>query len=126
MINSHLGFGIWDLGFPTLLAMGTPTQGSASPWLQFVPFILVLGIFYFIILLPMKKRQQKVQAFLAALKVNDRVITSGGIYGTITKAGDSSVQLQVANNVRIEVARAAIVGYQGQEAVGEVLQSKSE
>lgn len=126
MINSHLISGIWDLGFPNLLAMGTPTQGSASPWLQFVPFILVLGIFYFIILLPMKKRQQKVQAFLAALKVNDRVITSGGIYGTITKAGDSSVQLQVANNVRIEVSRAAIVGYQGQEAVGDALQSKSE
>ena len=126
MINSHLISGIWDSGFPNLLAMGTPTQGTASPWLQFVPFILVLGIFYFIILLPMKKRQQKVQAFLAALKVNDRVITSGGIYGTITKAGDSSVQLQVANNVRIEVSRAAIVGYQGQEAVGDALQSKSE
>ena len=80
----------------------------------------MLAIFYFIILLPMKKRQ-KVQAFLAALKVNDRVITSGGIYGTITKAGDTSVQLQIANNVRIEVSRAAIVGYQGQEPVGDAL-----
>ena len=112
----------------TLIALAAPAQGgSASPWLQFVPFILVLGIFYFIILLPMKKRQQKVQAFLASLKVNDRVITSGGIYGTITKAGDTSVQLQIANNVRIEVSRAAIVGYQGQEPVGEALgQSKSE
>ncbi|HVG72849.1 MAG TPA: preprotein translocase subunit YajC [Vicinamibacterales bacterium] len=112
----------------TLIALAAPAQGgSASPWLQFVPFILVLAIFYFIILLPMKKRQQKVQAFLAALKVNDRVITSGGIYGTITKAGDTSVQLQIANNVRIEVSRAAIVGYQGQEPVGDALApSKSE
>jgi preprotein translocase subunit YajC len=127
MTNSTLGFGIWDLGFPKLLAMGTPAQGSASPWLQFVPFILVLGIFYFIILLPMKKRQQKVQDFLAALKVNDRVITSGGIYGTITKVSEASVQLQVANNVRVEVSRAAVVGYQGQEPVGDALsQSKSE
>ena len=115
------------MGFPNLLAMGTPGQTTASPWLQFVPFILVLGIFYFIILLPMKKRQQKVQAFLSALKVNDRVITSVGIYGTITKVGDASLQLQVANNVRIEVSRAAIVGYQGQEPVGDALsQSKSE
>ena len=112
----------------TLIALAAPTQGSSpSPWLQFVPFILVLGIFYFIILLPMKKRQQKVQAFLAALKVNDRVITSGGVYGTIAKLGDASVQLQIANNVRIEVSRAAIVGYQGQEPVGDALsQSKSE
>ena len=70
---------------------------------------------------------QKVQDFLSALKVNDRVITTGGIYGTITKLSDASVQLQVANNVRIEVSRAAVVGYQGQEAVGEPLtQAKSE
>ena len=112
----------------TLIALAAPAQGSSpSPWLKFVPYILVLGIFYYNILLPMKKRQQKVPAFLASLKVNDRVITSGGIYGTITKAGDTSVQLQIANNVRIEVSRAAIVGYQGQEPVGEALaQSKSE
>src|SRR5687768_4852292 len=120
------GFGVWDLGVPNLLAMGTPPPGAPNPWLQFIPFILVLGIFYFVILLPMKRRQQKVQAFLTALKVNDRVITSGGIYGTITKLGDTSLQLQVANNVRIEVSRAAIVGYQGQEPVGDALQSKSE
>ena len=112
----------------TLIALAAPAQGSSpSPWLQFIPFILVLAIFYFIILLPMKKRQQKVQAFLSALKVNDRVITSGGIYGTITKLADASVHLQIANNVRIEVSRAAVVGYQGQEPVGEALaQSKSE
>ena len=121
MTSSNLGFGVWELGFPGLVAMGTPAQGAQSPWLQFIPFALILGIFYFVILLPMKRRQQKVQAFLAALKVNDRVITSGGLYGTITKLNELSVQLQIANNVRIEVSRAAIVGYQGQEPVSEVL-----
>ena len=126
MTNWDLSLGIWDLGFPNLLAMAAPTQGAPSPWLQFVPFVLVLAIFYFVILLPMKKRQQKVQSFLAALKVNDRVITSGGIFGTITKVNDASVQLQVANNVRIEVSRAAIVGYQGQEPVGDALQSNQQ
>ena len=50
-----------------------------------MPFVLVVGIFYFVILLPMKRRQQKVQAFLAALKVGDRIVTSGGLYGTITR-----------------------------------------
>ena len=67
--------------------------------------------------LPMRKRQQKVQAFLQALKVGDRVITSGGIHGSITRLSEQSIQLQVANNVRIEVSRPAIVGYQGQEPV---------
>jgi len=116
-----LAVGVWDLSFPTLLAMGTPPQGAPSPWLQFIPFILVLAIFYFVILLPMKKRQQKVQSFLSTLKVNDRVITSGGIYGTITKLSEQSVQLQIANTVRIEVSRAAIIGYQGQDPVSEGL-----
>ena len=88
-----------------------------NPLVQLIPFALVLAIFYFIILLPMKRRQKKVQEFLSALKVGDRVITSGGIYGSITKVNEQSVQLQVAQNVRLEVARSAIVGYQGQEPV---------
>lgn len=122
MTFSDFRFEGWDLGFPSLMAMATPAQGAPSPWLQFIPFLLVLAIFYFVILMPMKKRQQKVQAFLSALKVSDRVITSGGIYGTITKLNDQSVQLQIANNVRIEVSRAAIVGYQGQEPVADISQ----
>ena len=117
MTFSSLELGRWDVGVPALIAMGTPPAGSPSPWVQFIPFILILGIFYFVILLPMKRRQQKVQTFLAALKVGDRVITTGGIYGSITRLQESSVQLQIANNVRIEVSRAAIVGYQGQEPV---------
>jgi preprotein translocase subunit YajC len=106
-----------------VLAMGTPSQGAPSAWVQLMPFVLVLGIFYFVILLPMKRKQQKVQAFLAGLKVGDRIVTSGGIYGTITKVADQSVQVQVANNVRLEIARNAVVGYQGQEPVAPESQS---
>src|SRR5262245_23825475 len=102
---------------PFLLAMAAPQQGAPSPWLQLIPFALILGIFYFVMVLPMRKRQQKVQAFLAALKVGDKVITTGGIHGAITRLTDQVVQLQIANNVRIDISRAAIVGYQGQEPV---------
>jgi preprotein translocase subunit YajC len=97
--------------------MGAPAPGSPSGWVQLIPFALVLGIFYFVILLPMKRRQQKVQAFLGALKVDDKVVTQGGIYGTIVKINDQSVRLQIAENVRIELSRNAIVGYQGQPPV---------
>jgi preprotein translocase subunit YajC len=100
-----------------LVAMAAPAQGAPSPWVQLLPFVLVLAIFYFVILLPMKRRQQKVQSFLAALKVGDRVVTSGGLFGTITRIGDQSLQIQVADKVRVEVSRAAVVGYQGQEPV---------
>jgi preprotein translocase subunit YajC len=100
-----------------LIAMAAPSQGGPSAWVQLLPFALVLAIFYFIILMPMKRRQQKVASFLDGLKEGDKVVTSGGIYGTITKIGDQALQLQIAERVRIDVSRNAIVGYQGQEPV---------
>lgn len=104
-------------GTGLVLAMAAPADSGVSPLVQLVPFALVLGIFYFIILLPMRRRQKKVQAFLAALKVGDRVVTTSGIYGSITKISDQSVKLQIADKVQIEVARASIGGLQGQEPV---------
>src|SRR3954463_1469093 len=98
------------------IAMAAPGQ-SAGGLLSFLPFALILGIFYFLILMPMKKRQKKVQEFQGGLKVGDKVVTTSGIYGQITRLNDKSVQVQIADKVRIEVARAAIGGYQGQEPV---------
>jgi preprotein translocase subunit YajC len=100
-----------------VLAMAAPAAGDSSPWVQLIPFALVLAIFYFLILLPMQRKQKKVQQFLDALKVGDRVVTTSGIYGQITKLSDKSVQLQIADKVRIEVAKAAVGGFQGQEPV---------
>jgi preprotein translocase subunit YajC len=105
-----------------VFAMGVAPEGG-SPWLQLVPFAVVLGIFYFIILLPMRRKQQKVQEFVDNLKVGDRVITTGGIHGQITRLGEQSVQIQIADKVRVEVSRAAVGGYQGQEPVVEPLSS---
>ena len=65
----------------------------------------------------MKRRQKKVQEFQESLKVGDKVVTTSGIYGQITRLNDKSVQVQIADKVRIEVARAAVGGYQGQEPV---------
>jgi preprotein translocase subunit YajC len=111
---------VYDVG--PVFAMGMAVDG-ASPLLQVVPFALILGIFYFIILLPAKRKQQKVQTFLDNLKVNDKVITTGGIWGQITKIDDQNVQLEIADKVRIRVSRAAIGGYQGQPQVVEGSQS---
>ena len=108
---------VTEAGF--VLAMAAPPNQAGSIWIQLVPFALVLAIFYFIILLPMKRRQKKIEAFLAALKVGDRIVTSGGLFGSITKVNEQSVQLQIAQNVRVEISRSAIVGYQGQAPVVE-------
>jgi len=99
-------------------AMQLNAEGG-SALVQLIPFVLILAIFYFIILLPSRRRQQKVQDFLENLKENDRVITTGGIYGQIAKISGDRVQLQVADKVRLEVSKAAIGGYQGQPPVVE-------
>ena len=101
----------------SIFAMGA--ADGANPLVNFAPFIIILGIFYFIILRPSKQRQQKVQEFLDSLKVNDKVITTSGIYGQVVRIDDVKVQLQVADKVRIDVSRAAIGGYQGQPPVAE-------
>jgi len=102
---------------PFLVAMAAPQGAGGALQQVLIPMALMVAIFYFVLVLPMRKRQQKVQAFLQALKVGDRVVTSGGIFGSITKVNEQSIQLQIAQNVRVEVSRAAIVGYQGQEPV---------
>ena len=68
--------------------MGASPDSGVSPLVQLLPFALVLAIFYFVILLPMRRRQKKVQEFLDALKVGDKVVTSGGLYGVVTKLGN--------------------------------------
>src|SRR4051812_24494409 len=95
--------------FAPVVAMAQAGQGSGA-LVQIFPFVLMLGIFYVLVLMPMRKRQKKVQDFQGALKVGDRVITTGGLYGTVTRVTDATVQLQVADKVRIDVARASIGG----------------
>jgi len=102
---------------PFVLAMAQPGPGQPSLWIQLFPFALMLLVFYVLVLLPMRRRQRKVQEFQSGLKVGDKVIMTSGIHGQITRVNENSVQLQIADKVRIEVARAAIGGYQGQEPV---------
>jgi preprotein translocase subunit YajC len=97
--------------------MAQPGQSSQSIWVSLMPFVLMIGIFYVLVLLPMRRRQKKIQDFQSALKAGDRVVTTSGIYGVITKIDEKSVQVQIADKVRIDVARAAIGGLQGEEPV---------
>ena len=118
MTTAVSGFGIWAHGFPgpLFVAMAAP-PGAPNPLIQLVPFALVAVIIYFVILRPMKRQQKKIQEFLTELKVGDRVVTSGGLYGTITRVEEKTLQLQIADKVRVELARSAVVGYQGQDPV---------
>ena len=99
-----------------LVAMAPPQQNQ-SIWVSLMPIALMVGIFYFIVLMPMRRRQKKIQEFQSGLKVGDRVITTSGIYGVITKLDERAVQIQIADKVRIDVARAAVGGIQGEDPV---------
>ncbi len=80
---------------------------------QVITWLYIAGLFlvlYFLMIRPQQQRQKKHQEMLRSLKTDDRVITVGGIYGTIVKIKDKSVVLRVADNVRIEFSKTAISG----------------
>ena len=108
-----------DPHFGMILALASSPGQQVNPLIQLIPFALVLAIFYFVILLPMKNRQKKVEAFLSALKVGDKVVTTGGLFGSIAKVNEDKISLQIAPNVRVDIARSAVVGLQGQPPVVE-------
>ena len=83
--------------------------GAGGALVQLLPFVLIFGIFYFLLILPQQRQRRKLQQMLSNLKTGDRVLTSGGVYGTVVGFKDASVvQLQVAAQVKLEVARTAI------------------
>lgn len=78
--------------------------------------IVIVGvIFYLLIFMPMRKRQKKVEAMIAALRNGDKVITSSGIYGVVSGVKDRTFILKIADQVKIEVAKNAVAGLQGPE-----------
>ncbi len=76
------------------------------------PLLLMLGIFYFILWRPQKKEEKKRNSFLESLKKGDRIITIGGVHGTITGFTEKTAMLRIADKVEIEIARVSIGQYQ--------------
>ena len=84
---------------------------------QFLPFILIFVIFYFVLFMPMQRRQKKQKQMLASLKNGDHVVTNGGIMGTIVGLNDdNTVVLRVKpDNVKLLLARSAVTSVAGEE-----------
>jgi len=92
-----------------------------------VIFAPLFAIWYFLVIRPQSQQRRKLQDMLANLKTGDRVSTSGGIYGTIVGFREGTVQLQIANQVKVDLARSAITGIvteEGAEAAKQEAQSK--
>ena len=93
---------------PNLLAQSQITGALGG----LLPIILIMVIFYVLLIMPAQRRQKKTTQMLAALKNGDKVITSGGVYGTIVGLEDDTIQLRIADQVKVKVLRSAIAGLQ--------------
>ena len=99
---------------PETLFLFAQTPGQPGGFSLFLPLILIMVVFYFLMILPQQRRQKKVAEMLRNLKNGDKVVTNGGIYGTIVGLEDDAVQLRIAEQVKIKVSRSAIAAIQAE------------
>ena len=90
-------------------------QGISAFGGLLLPMLLVFGIIYVMLIMPQQKRQKQTTQMQAALKNGDKVITNGGVFGTIVGVSDDTVQLRVADQVKVTMLRSAIAGLQPEE-----------
>jgi preprotein translocase subunit YajC len=90
-------------------------QGIGGLLGPFTPMLLILVVFYFMLIRPQQKRQRELQEVVSNLKSGDRVVTSGGIIGTITMVRDTSLLIRSADKSIIEVSRTSVAGLQAEE-----------
>ena len=77
-------------------------------FMQFIPVLIIIGIFYFLLIKPQKTKQQEHQKMLDSLEKNQDVVTSGGVHGTLVKIDNDTVTLRVDDNVRLKVEKSSI------------------
>jgi len=87
-------------------------------------FAPLFAIWYFLVIRPQQQQRRKLQTMLANLKTGDRVVTSGGILGTIVSFRDGVVQLQISSQVKVDVTRTAITGMAGDDTAAEAKQEQ--
>lgn len=94
--------------------------GGLGSLIGYLPIPLILLVFYFLVIAPARKQRQQTQAMLNALKTGDKVVTSGGLIGTIVRinADDNILKLRIAPSVEVEITRGAVAGLQSEPQSG--------
>jgi preprotein translocase subunit YajC len=98
---------------PSLFLTAAAPATAASPFLSLLPILIVFGIFYFMLIAPMRKRQKALTQMVENLKRGDKVVTNGGIYGEVAAIEGTVVHLKVADGVRLRISKSAIAGMEG-------------
>ena len=84
-------------------------QQQTNPLTSLLPLFLIIIVFYFFMIRPQMKRQKELRNYRSSLQKNDKVITTGGIYGKVTDIKDTTVTIEIAENVRIKVDKNAVL-----------------
>ena len=90
-------------------------QGGLGALGGLLPMLLIIGVFYMLLIRPQQKRQKQLQETISQLKAGDRIVTTGGVIGTITTVRDTSFLIRSADKSILEIARSAIAGIEGEE-----------
>ncbi|MCA1624769.1 MAG: preprotein translocase subunit YajC [Acidobacteria bacterium] len=93
-----------------IFAMFFQGDGGSSLIWGLLPFVFIFGIFYFLVIMPQKRQQKELQQLIAELKINDEVVTNGGVIGKIKEVRDTSFIIQSGEKSFLEVAKSAVVG----------------
>jgi preprotein translocase subunit YajC len=91
----------------SLVAQAPGASGPAA-WLQFVPMLLILVVFYFLLVAPMRKRQKELQQTIEKLQKGDKVVTNGGLHGEVAGVEGAVVLLKIADGVKVRVSKSAV------------------
>ena len=86
------------------------TTDSSSIWVMLAFFVIIIALFYFVMVRPQQKRQKDHQAMMEELQRGDKVMTAGGIYGTIESISEDSIVIKVESGASLRVARTSVVG----------------
>ena len=104
------------MSLDTILAMAPPGgENQGNPLIQFMPLILIFVVFYFLLIAPARKKQKKHAEMVQNLKSGQKVITNGGIHAIVVGVTDTVIQIRIADQVKIEIAKNAVAALQDPE-----------
>ena len=93
----------------SILLQAPAAPGAPSMLMQLIPFVLIIVVFYFFMIRPQMKKQKGLKNFRDSLQKGQKIVTNGGIYGKITDIQETTVSIEIAENVRVKIDKAAVI-----------------
>lgn len=112
-MNSFILFAL-----PHAMPLALQVGDGQNLFVAMAPMLLIFVIFYFLLVMPMRKRQKALQQTIESLKKGDKVVTTGGLYGEVVSVEPASLVLKIADNVKVRVAKSAIAGLEAETEKG--------